>query len=162
MIMKTDENGRASLTNTLPDFDLSTFTPYRAALAAQLLSEALAVQYRKRFNISIPDWRILVHLAHSGGASVRDIENEIVMEKSKVSRTASRLEARGLIAKLPHPDDKRLVHLSLTPSGVAMMKELLPLANQIQSKVQATLGGDFTKFDGELTKIIAAFGKSTS
>ncbi|MEZ5675008.1 MAG: hypothetical protein R3D81_07140 [Thalassovita sp.] len=52
-----------------PVFDLTQFTPYKLALAAQLLSEALARQYRQRFGISIPDWRVLVHLSHSGGAS---------------------------------------------------------------------------------------------
>ena len=129
-----------------PVFDLTQFTPYKLALAAQLLSEALARQYRQRFGISIPDWRVLVHLSHSGGASVRDIETSVVMEKSKVSRAASRLEGRGLVAKRPHPEDKRLVHLSLTPEGQALVAEIQPLALTLQAQIEADLGAGFADF----------------
>lgn len=140
------------------DFDLAAFTPYRVALAAQLLSELLAGQFRQKYDISSPDWKVLVHLIHSGGASVRDIENSVVMEKSKVSRTATRLEARGLIAKKLDPNDKRLVQLSLTSDGMAMMADLLPIATGFQSKVQAGLGAGFADFDAGLSKIIAEYG----
>lgn len=137
-----------------PVFDLTQFTPYKLALAAQLLSEALARQYRQRFGISIPDWRVLVHLSHSGGASVRDIETSVVMEKSKVSRAASRLEGRGLVAKRPHPEDKRLVHLSLTDAGQAMVAEILPLAQKLQARVEADLGAGFDDFAAALDVLV--------
>lgn len=146
---KHPDRGRA-----LPDFDLARFTPYRVAVAAQRLSETLAREYRARFGISVPEWRVLVHLAHSGGASVRDIEAAVVMEKSKVSRTASRLEGRGLIAKKPHSGDRRLVHLSLTPQGVALMADLLPLAAAFQARIADDLGPGFDGFDAVLQKII--------
>src|SRR6056297_1094233 len=88
---------------TLPDFDLGRFTPYRLAVAAEKTSEELARQYHARFGISIPEWRVLVHLAQPiDGAetvSVRDIEARVAMEKSKVSRAAKRLEASGHIEK---------------------------------------------------------------
>ena len=137
-----------------PVFDLTQFTPYKLALAAQLLSEALARQYRQRFGISIPDWRVLVHLSHSGGASVRDIETSVVMEKSKVSRAASRLEGRGLVAKRPHPEDKRLVHLSLTDAGQAMVAEILPLAQKLQARIEADLGAGFDDFAAALDVLV--------
>lgn len=129
-----------------PEFDLDEFTPYMTAIVAQHLSEGLAREYRERFGISIPDWRVLVHLAGSGGASVRDIEKRVVMEKSKVSRTVARLEARKLVQKRPHADDKRLLHLSLTQDGRAMMSELLPLADWFQKRIKARLGADFEVF----------------
>ena len=136
-------------------FDLMRFTPYRLAVAAQVLSEGLARQYRERFDISIPDWRVMVHLAHSGGASVRDIEARVAMEKSKVSRAASRLEDRGLVLKLESTADKRLVHLSLTPAGRAMMDEILPLAAAFQAKIEALLGADFAGFEAGLDRLLA-------
>lgn len=137
-------------------FDLARFSPYRVALAAQLLSETLARVYRERFGLSIPDWRVMVHLSLSGGASVRDIEAQVIMEKSKVSRTAARLEGRGLIAKRQSKTDKRLVDLTLTGAGQAMMAELLPLAAQFQARIEAQLGADFAGFDAALSRIIEA------
>lgn len=140
-----------------PSFDLSRFSPYRVALAAQLLSENLARVYRARFGLSIPDWRVMVHLSQSGRASVRDIEAQVVMEKSKVSRAAARLERRGLIAKRQSETDKRLVELTLTGAGQAMMDELLPLAAQFQRRIEAQLGADFSCFDAALSRIIEAY-----
>lgn len=141
-----------------PAFDLSGFTPYRVAVAAQILSETLARQYRDRFGISIPDWRVLVHLAHSGGASVRDIENAVVMEKSKVSRTAARLEKRGLLAKVPHRQDKRLVHLTLTPEGKALLSDLLPIAAEFQARIEHEMGAAFPDFAAAVEEVITRFG----
>ena len=75
----------------LPEFDLAGFLPYRLAVAARRTSEELARQYRSRFGISIPEWRVLVHLAQAGDVSVRDIEARVAMEKYMVSRAAKRL-----------------------------------------------------------------------
>jgi DNA-binding MarR family transcriptional regulator len=124
----------------LPDFDLMGFTPYRLAVAAQTLSEQLARHYRTDFGISIPEWRVLVHLAHSGDVSVRDIEIRVAMEKSKVSRAASRLETAGYIVKRVNDSDRRLVQLALTPKGRALMAELLPVALAFQAEISARLG----------------------
>lgn len=124
----------------LPDFDLMRFTPYRLAVAAQVLSEGLARQYRDRFGISIPEWRVIVHVAHAGGASVRDIEAKVAMEKSKVSRAAARLEAKGLITKRVNDADRRLVRLTLTAAGRRLMADLLPVAQAFQDEIAGRLG----------------------
>lgn len=138
-------------------FELGRFTPYRSAVVAQLLSEALAREYRDRFGISIPDWRVLVHLSADDGASVRDIEQKVVMEKSKVSRAASRLVARGLIARTKNETDGRLLHFSLTERGWAMMAELLPLANAFQRRIDAALGNGAEAFEDGLTRLWEEF-----
>ncbi len=123
----------------LPDFDLDRFLPYRLAVAAARLSEGLARRYRDDFGISVPEWRVLVHLAQSGNVSVRDIERRVMLEKSKVSRAASRLEAAGLIAKKVNVADRRLVQLSLSAKGRALMARLLPLATAYQAEIEAHL-----------------------
>lgn len=138
----------------LPDFDLDRFTPYRLAVAAQRTSEELARQYRDRFGITIPQWRVLVHLAHSGDVSVREIEARVAMEKSKVSRAASRLEQSGLIAKTVNEADRRLVCLSLTSKGRALMAELLPVAAAYQKDIEAQLGTAFAGFEAGLESIL--------
>ena len=53
----------------LPEFDLYGFTPYRLAVAAKRTSEELARLYRARFGITIPEWRVLVHLARREAVS---------------------------------------------------------------------------------------------
>lgn len=141
----------------VPDFDLDGFTPYRLAVAAQKLSEQLAKQYRVQFGISIPEWRVLVHLSRAAGnvaVSVRDIEARVAMEKSKVSRAASRLEENGYIKKTVNDTDRRLVHLSLTDMGRALMAELLPLAIAFQQEIAAQLDETMTGFEAGLDRLL--------
>lgn len=138
----------------LPPFDLDRFIPYRLAVAAQRTSEALARQYRDRFGISIPEWRVLVHLAAAGDVSVRDIERRVAMEKSKVSRAASRLEAAGYVAKRGSKADRRLVSLALTRKGEALMRELLPLAEAYQREIEARLGGAMAGLEDGLGRLL--------
>lgn len=142
----------------LPEFDLGRFTPYRLAVAAEKTSEALARQYREKFGISIPEWRVLVHLAQplDGAAtvSVRDIEARVAMEKSKVSRAATRLETAGYIEKAQDAGDRRLVRLALTDKGRGLMADLLPLAMAYQAEIERRLGSVMAEFETGLDAIL--------
>lgn len=138
----------------LPDFDLYGFTPYRLAVAAKHTSEQLARQYRDRFGISIPEWRVLVHLAHSGNTSVRDIEARVAMEKYEVSRAAKRLREAGLIERKENPEDRRLIILSLTAEGQKMMAELLPMAKAHQAELEKRLGDAFKQLEAGLEALL--------
>lgn len=138
----------------LPDFDLYCFTPYRLAVVAQKTSEGLARLYRARFDLSIPEWRVLAHLAHAGDVSVRDIEAQVLMEKSKVSRAASRLETAGHIRKSISETDRRLVSMSLTPKGRALMAELLPLAVAYQRELEDRLGDALAGFEAGVDRLL--------
>jgi len=134
----------------LPAFELDRFLPYRMAVAADRLSAGLARRYRAHYGIGIAEWRVLVHLAHSGEVSVRDIERRVSLEKSKVSRAAARLEAAGHIAKTRNAGDRRLVSLSLTERGHGLMAELLPLALAYQEKLEALLDEHLTHLEAAL------------
>lgn len=123
-----------------PDFDLTAFLPYRLSAATSRISRAFAERYRTDFGITIPEWRVLAHLHHAGDVSVRDIEARVDMEKSKVSRAASRLEAAGHITKAVNDTDRRLLVLRLTPSGQALVARVIPVAMQFQAEMLARLG----------------------
>lgn len=141
-------------TPPLPAFDLEGFTPYRLAVAAKRTSEALARQYRSRFGISIPEWRVLVHLAQADDVSVRDIEARVAMEKYEVSRAARRLEDAGLIRKGANPRDRRLVSLALTDKGRMLMTELLPLAREHQEQLMARMGDAYAQLEAGLDALL--------
>lgn len=124
----------------MSDFDLRYFLPYQLAAAAQRISRDFAETYRRDFGISIPEWRVLAHLNHEGEVSVRDIHLRVDMDKSKVSRAASRLEEAGYVVKLAHASDGRLVSLSLTAKGRRLMEQLIPVALNYQTALRQRLG----------------------
>jgi DNA-binding MarR family transcriptional regulator len=138
----------------LPVFDLNGFIPYQLAVAATHLSKALAGQYRERVDISIAEWRVLVNVGYSGQSSVRDIERRVSLDKSKVSRAASRLEAAGYLTKAVDEQDRRLIKLDLTDRGAALLSEIVPIARAFQDRVATVLGTDFDTVQKALSALI--------
>lgn len=122
-------------------FDLNEFLPYQLAVAAAHVSRGFAELYRTEFGLSIPEWRVLAHLAQSGTVSVREIQARVDMDKSKVSRAAARLETAGLIEKRAHGVDRRLLDMSLTLAGRDLIVRIVPIAKAYEAEVMARLDG---------------------
>lgn len=122
------------------DFELDSFIPYRLAVLAGKVSRDFSRHYSERFGISRAEWRVVAHLAASGPASVGDIHQRVDMDKSRVSRAATRLVGSGLLTKEEHPVDGRLVKLSLSPAGKEMMLELEKVAKAYQAELISRLG----------------------
>lgn len=121
-------------------FALEGFLPYQLAVAAERVSREFARTHQKRFGISIPEWRVLVHLSGADAVSVREIHARVEMDKSKISRAASRLEAAGYVSKEVNNGDRRLVELSLTEAGRELVQKILPEALSYEARVMDELG----------------------
>jgi DNA-binding MarR family transcriptional regulator len=138
----------------MTDFDLDEFLPYQLAVLAGRVSRGFAEQYRSKFGLTIPEWRVLVHLSQAETLSIRDLHERADLEKSKASRAASRLEASGLIAKRDASDDRRLVALTLTPKGKDLMARLIPLAQAYEKRFFEQMApadrSAFTRIMGDL------------
>lgn len=136
-----------------PSFDLDSFIPYRLSVVAKRASDEFARHYRDRFGLSVPEWRVLVHLLASGNVSVRDIEARVALERYEISRAAKRLRENGLIESAENSLDRRLVSLSLTAKGQALMAELIPLAEAYQAEIQTRLGAALEGFVAGLDRL---------
>lgn len=121
-------------------FDLSDFLPYQLAVASSRISREFAEKYRAEFGLTIPEWRVLAHLAQSDAVSVREIHARVDMDKSKVSRAAARLEAAGLIEKRENVEDRRLLDMRLTAKGRDLIARIVPIADAFQSDLIRKLG----------------------
>jgi len=144
------------MTDTKPPFTLEDFIPYKLAVASTRVSRRFEKIYQERFGLNMPEWRVLAHLSVSGKVSVREIHQRVDMDKSKISRAASRLEDRGLLNKDPHPTDRRLLELTLTAQGQQMVAELAPLAQEYQAELLADLGEDAEEF----ARLLTGLGRS--
>ncbi|WP_231704061.1 MarR family winged helix-turn-helix transcriptional regulator [Cochlodiniinecator piscidefendens] len=124
----------------MTDFVLEDFLPYQLAAASSRVSAGFAEIYKQKFGISLAEWRLVAHLSQTSAVSVREIHNRIDMDKSKISRAATRLEASGHVTKRENSKDRRLIELALTQKGRDMMEELTPLARQYEQEVLQQLG----------------------
>ncbi|RMA42868.1 MarR family winged helix-turn-helix transcriptional regulator [Rhodophyticola porphyridii] len=121
-------------------FILDDFLPYRMSVLAGRLSREYSRIYQERFGLSRAEWRVVAHLSQESAVSVREIHARVDMDKSKVSRAATRLEQAGYITKRTSISDRRLVELALTGKGHEMMAELAPLAQAFQDELLTRLG----------------------
>ena len=136
-------------------FQLDQFLPYQLSVAATEVSRRFAARYAAEAGISIPEWRVLAHLGHSGAVSVRDITQRVHLDKSVVSRAASRLQEVGYVAKSDHGKDRRLIVLQLTPQGEDLMRRLSAVADKFQDELRALLGKDAAAFENGLARLLA-------
>lgn len=140
-------------------FDLETFLPYRLAVVASRVSAEFAGIYGPRHGLSTAEWRVMAHLANAAGpVSVREVFARVAMDKSKVSRAASRLELAGLIAKAEDARDRRLVALTLTERGRAVMADLVPLARDFEARLMARLAPEDRAALARILRAITAEG----
>lgn len=140
----------------MTDFSLDDFLPYQIALLSQRVSARFSRHYRERYGISVAEWRVVAHLSQESSVSVREIHLRVGMDKPKVSRAASRLEAAGYVTKLVNEDDRRLVELSLTPKGHEMIETLAPIAAAYQAELTAALGSGAGSFRDQVAALTRA------
>jgi DNA-binding MarR family transcriptional regulator len=117
---------------------LERFLPYRLSVASNAVSDRIAAGYRGRFGLKIAEWRLIAILAEAGAMTQQALGARTRMDKIPVSRAATALVERGLVATARHPSDGRSHLLSLTPAGEALYAEIAPLALSLE---QALLSG---------------------
>ncbi|UWQ13929.1 MarR family winged helix-turn-helix transcriptional regulator [Aliiroseovarius sp. M344] len=142
-------------------FKLDSFLPYQLAVLSSRVSAGFSKHYRDAYGISVSEWRVVAHLSQADSVSVREIHARVDMDKPKVSRAASRLEASGYVTKTVNPQDRRLVELKLTPKGRDMIEALTPIAHQYEQQLSDLLGGNDDEFRARVVQLIAALGPHT-
>lgn len=80
---------------------------------------------QKEFGVSIPQLLLLQYLSvqEDYKASAKDIKFYINLNASTVTGIVSRLEEKGLVARLPNASDKRAVYIALTAKGSDLLVE---------------------------------------
>lgn len=108
--------------------ELERFLPYRLSVLANTMSAALASAYAERFELSIPEWRVLAVLALRPGLSAAQVAERTAMDKVAVSRAVASLVRARRLERGVEASDRRRSQLRLTPRGVAVYQEVVPWA----------------------------------
>jgi len=138
-------------------FDLARFLPYNLVCLASAMSSEWAEVYGARHGLTTAEWRVLAHLSQEPAVSVREIHRRVDMDKPRITRAAQRLAAAGLIDRAGSQTDRRLVSLSLTEAGRALMAELIPLALEAEREAVSVLSPDEAQtFERLIGKLLAA------
>ena len=128
-----------------PDLRLDAYLPYRLAAASDAVSGLIARTYRGRFDLTIPQWRLLSVLAEDGPSTQAQLVARTVMDKAAVSRAARGLARRQLVSRAGHHADGRRHVLALTGPGNSLYAEVAPLALAYEAALTAGLAPDEVK-----------------
>ena len=108
-------------------FDLFGFVPFRLNRLAAEVSAELSGEYRERYGLDVPEWRVLATLGFRDDAcSAQYIVHCTRTHKSTISRAVTALMTRQIIERIENEDDRREYSLRLTRKGKALYDELIP------------------------------------
>lgn len=75
-----------------------------------------------QLDLTVPQAWLLLSL--DGPLSMGEVASRVRADPSTVTWIVDRLEARGLLERRPHPTDRRIKQLVLTPEGVLVREQL--------------------------------------
>jgi DNA-binding MarR family transcriptional regulator len=137
-----------------PRLNLDAFMPYRLSVLANRVSSAIARHYSDRFDLTIPEWRVIAVLGQRPGLSARQVAERTAMDKVQVSRAAQSLLKARRITRVAHRQDGRVTQLALSARGLEIYGEVVPLALRLEKEFLSVLSGKERKaFETMLTKL---------
>ncbi len=118
-----------------PHTPLATFLPYQLSVTSNAVSGRIAQEYRSRFGLSVPEWRVMAVLGDAGPLTQRDLTRRTLMDKVAVNRACKVLEDRGLACRRPNEQDGRSHLLELTGAGADVHAQIMPLASEMERRM---------------------------
>ncbi len=108
---------------------------------SSLIFDKLSNQLLLPYDLTGSQFKILMLLYHSPAVPVRqtDIESKFSMTNPTVTGLVQKLEAKDLVKRTPHPDDKRSKVLALTDRAMGIKDELLALADSLERQMTNNL-----------------------
>jgi DNA-binding MarR family transcriptional regulator len=137
--------------------DLFKFVPFRLNRLAAEVSAALSGEYRERYGLDIPEWRVMATLGFRDEAcSAQYIAQCTRTHKSTISRAVTALMERALIERVANADDRREFRLRLTSRGRTLYEELIPRLLRKERDIMSCLSAqerkDFAALLGKIER----------
>ena len=118
---------------------LESFLPYQLSVIASRVSRGLARLYAVRFDLTVPEWRIMTVLGRFPGISANEVCELTAMDKVRVSRGVARLLQFERIRRVSDPSDRRRSKLYLSDAGQTVYEQIIPVAHAYEDKLMAGL-----------------------
>jgi DNA-binding MarR family transcriptional regulator len=103
--------------------------------------------------------RVLTIVAAAGHTNMSRLAEALEVVPSSASRLCDRLEATGLLRRVPDPRDRREVRLLLTPAARRLLDDLRDRRRHALAEVLARMT---PAGRGELVRALAAFGAAAA
>ena len=109
--------------------------------AARLVTK-MYEDHLSRVNLTSTQFSILVYVDEVNDASMKDLVEAMVMERTSVIRALQPLARDGLVAIGPHEEDARRNVVRLTDAGRARLAEAMPVWQTAQAEFASRFGAE--------------------
>jgi len=103
--------------------------------------------------ISFTQWTVLALVYSRTATSCAELSRELDHNSGAMTRVIDQLQQRGLLARRPEAEDRRVTRLSVTPEGRAIVTDLAARISDLWNCILR----DFS--DSELANLLALLGR---
>ena len=86
------------------------------------------------FDISAPQLFVLSSVANGEADSAASLCKSISYDPGAMTRMIDRLQQKGLVRRVPHPEDRRAMNLELTVAGKALFPQLVAAKDRVHAQ----------------------------
>lgn len=128
---------KASPASTSSLMPVDAFVSRRVLILSNVLRRAAALRYRRLLDISVGEWGAIAELGLRAPCSLNELARGLSLDKTRLSRTVSGLEKRGLVQRRANPRDNRETLISFTRSGERAYATMLDSATAANERLLA-------------------------
>jgi DNA-binding MarR family transcriptional regulator len=133
---------------------LKDLLSYRLQSVSNLMARSAQLRYRAEFDVSIGEWRALALLATTSPMALNELAKAAGLDKGQMSRVAKALVDRKLVLRADSAKGRKLIDLSLSPSGKQTYERVLAAALERDEAFNACLSDqERTVLEGALNKL---------
>ena len=112
--------------------------------------------------ISFAEFRILRLLNEEGSSSMVNMANSLLITQAAMTGIIDRLEKQDLVERVRNTEDRRVIHVSITPKGREVSKKADRLhRNFVEKALQSLTESDVANVLNALTKMSNAIENSS-
>ena len=135
------QKGRARATaQALREHRPEALITFRVSVLSQLLARLVDASVGQELGLSSRQWRVLVMLNRLGPSTSGTVARMASLDHSQVSRASFELAGKGLVTQGGDAADRRRQVLSITPAGLAVLRDGLGGSLEREQRLRACLG----------------------
>lgn len=120
---------------------VDAFVARRILILSNVVRRAAALRYRRLLDISVGEWGAIAELGLRAPCTLNELARGLALDKTRLSRTVSGLEARGLVQRRANPRDNRETLISLTKLGERAYARMIASADATNAALLAPFSG---------------------
>ena len=122
------------------DVTISHLISYQISRISTSLSRSAALRYRRQFDLSIGEWRVIALIGEGGPLTHNRLARRSALDKAQMSRVVKGLVERDLIVRTS--GSGRTLSLSLSEKGAELYRGVVHEANARDHRLRRHLGRD--------------------